>query len=101
MGVMLTFIYICSWDVTVNLGYQVYMPITLSGKKYALNKVYMLNRQVFKYLVMPFFSNNENILSFVLTGYGFMLSCMRFVHLALLDHSIPDYARCGQSIAWC
>ena len=61
-------------------------PITLSGKKYVLNK------QVSKYVVMPFFSNNTSILSFVLTGYGFMLPCMRFVHLALLDHSTPDCA---------
>ena len=28
-----------------------------------------------------------------------MLPCMRFVYLALLDHSTPDYARCGQSVA--
>ena len=42
------------------------MPITLSGKKYALNKVYVLNKQVSKYVVMPFFSNNTSIVSFVL-----------------------------------
>ena len=73
------------------------MPITLSGKKYALNK------QVSKYMVMPFFSNNTSILSFVLTAYGFMLPCMHFMHLALLDHSsdsMPDYARCDQIVAW-
>ena len=58
------------------------MTITLSGKKYALNKVYALNKQVSKYVVMPFFSNNTSILSFVLTGYRFMLPCMRFMHLA-------------------
>ena len=79
---------------TVNSGYKVHVPITLSGKKYALNKVYVLNKQVSKYMVMP---NNTSILSFVLTGYGFMLPCMCFVHLALLDHSTPDYARDGQS----
>ena len=28
------------------------MPITSSGKKYVLNKVYALNKQVFKYAVM-------------------------------------------------
>ena len=75
-------------------------PITLSGKKYVLNKVYVLNKQVSKYVVMTFFSNNASILSFVLTGYGFMLPCMGFVHFALLDHSMPDYARHGQSVAW-
>ena len=80
---------------TVNSGYQAHAPITLSGKKYALNK------QVSKHMVMPFFSNNTSILSFVLTGYGFMLPCMSFVHLALLDHSMPDYTRGGQSVAWC
>ena len=30
---------------TVDLGYQADAPITLSGKKYALNKVYVLNKQ--------------------------------------------------------
>ena len=65
------------------------MPIT-SGKKYALNK------QVSKYVVMTF-SNNTSILSFVLTGYEFMLPCMCFVHLAfILDHSMPDYSRHGR-----
>ena len=71
------------------------MPITLSGKKYALNK------QVSKYVVMTF-SNNTSILSFVLTGYEFMLPYMCFVHLAFIldhstpDHSIPDYSRHGR-----
>ena len=77
------------------------MPITLSGTKYALNKVYVLNKQVSKYMVMAFFSSNTSIISFVLTGYGFMLPCMHFVHLALIDNSMPDYARYGQSVAWC
>ena len=69
-------------------------PITLSGKKcmlnkvYVLNKVHALNKQVSKYVVMPF-SNNTSILSFVLTGYEFMLSWMCFMHLALLDYSTP------------
>ena len=76
------------------------MPITLSGKKIVLNKVYTLNKQVSKYMVMPFFPNNTSTLSFVLTSYGFMLPCVRFMHLALLDHSIPDYARHGQIVAW-
>ena len=76
-------------------------PFTLSGKKYALNKVYALNRQVFNNVVLPFFSNNTGIVIFVLTGYGFMLPCICFVHSALLDHSIPDCTRFVQSIAWC
>ena len=42
------------------------MPITLSGNKYVLNKVYVLNKQVSKYMVMPFFANNTSIPSFVL-----------------------------------
>ena len=66
---------------------------------YVLNKVYAL-KQVSKHAVMLFFSNNTSILSFVLTGYGFMLPCMRFVHLALLGHSMPDYARRDQIVAW-
>ena len=70
------------------------MPITLNGKKYVHNEVYTLNKQVSMYVVMAF-SNNTSILSFVLTGYGFMLPCMCFMHLALLDHSTPDYVRHG------
>ena len=31
------------------------------------------------------------ILSLVLTGYGFVLPCVHFLHLALLDHSTSDY----------
>ena len=31
-------------------------PITLSGKKYAVQKVYVLNKQVSKYVIMTFFS---------------------------------------------
>ena len=72
------------------------MPITQSGKKYALDKVYALNKQVTNYVILPFFSNNTSIVTFVLTVYGFMVPCMRFVHLALLDHSTPDCARQGQ-----
>ena len=59
---------------TVNSGYQAHAPITLSGKKYALDKVYALNKQVSKYVVMAFFSDNTSILSFVVTGYGCMLT---------------------------
>ena len=32
-------------------------PITLSGKKYAVQKVYALNKQVSKYVIMTFFSS--------------------------------------------
>ena len=54
------------------------MLIILSGgKKYMLNKVYVLNKQVSKYgvmvRVMAFFSSK----TLVLTGYEFVLSCMR------------------------
>ena len=49
-----------------------HVPIALSGKKYALNKVHTLSKQVSKCVVMPFFSNNTSVLSFVLTGYGFV-----------------------------
>ena len=74
--------------------------ITLSGKKDALNKVYALNKQASKYVVMLFFPNNTSILSFVFTGYGFMLPCMCFMHIALLEYSTPDYTRRGQIVAW-
>ena len=47
------------------------MLITLSGKTYVLNKVYALNKPVFKYRLMVFFSSK----TLVLTGYGFVLSC--------------------------
>ena len=40
---------------TANTGYYVHAPIPLSGKKYALNKVYVLNKRVSKYVLMPFF----------------------------------------------
>ena len=40
---------------TVNLGYYMHAPIPLSGKKCVLNKVYALNKQVSKYVAMPFF----------------------------------------------
>ena len=73
------------------------MPITLSGKKYALNKMYVLNKQISNYVILLFFSNNTIIVTFVLTGYGLMLPCMCFVHLALVDHSTPDCARHGQT----
>ena len=67
-------------------------PITLGGEKCVLNKVYAFNKQVSNYVVLPF-SNNTDIVTFVLTGYGFMLPCMRFVHLALLDYSMPEDAQ--------
>ena len=37
------------FDDTVNSGYQAHAPITLSGKKYILDKALMLNKQAFKY----------------------------------------------------
>ena len=36
---------------------------------------------------MAFFSSK----TIVLTGYGFVLSCMHVLDLALLGHSMPDY----------
>ena len=61
-----------------------------------LNKLYALNEQVSKYVLMQF-SSNTSIVSFVLTGYEFMLPCMCFVDLVfILDHSTADYARRGQ-----
>ena len=62
------------------------MLITLSGKKYVLHKVYILNKQVSKYVVMVFFSSK----TLVLTGYGFVLSSKCVVHLALPDDSMSD-----------
>ena len=67
------------------------MPITLIGKKYALNKMYALNKQVSKYVVIAFFLSTVSIISLVLTGFGFMLPCMYFVHLALVEYSTLSY----------
>ena len=67
------------------------MPITLSGKKYALNKVYVLDKRVSKYMVMAFFSSKIRIVSIVLTDYGFVLPSVHFVHSALLDKLMSDY----------
>ena len=75
-------------------------PITLSGKKYALNKVYVVNNHASKYVVKAFFSSKISIVSLVLTGYGFVLPCKNFVHLALLDHSIPDYTYQPVQLVW-
>ena len=66
-------------------------PITLSGKQYVLNKVYVLNKQVSKYMVIAFFSSKISIVSLALTGFRFVLPCVYFVHLVFLDHSMPDY----------
>ena len=55
-------------------------PIILSGKKYVRNKVHKHSKCV----VMAFFSSKVSIVSLVVTDYGFVLSCMCFVHLALL-----------------
>ena len=62
------------------MGYHVHAPIAQSGYKCMLNKVYV---QVSKYVIMAFLSNNTGILSFVRTGYEFVLPCMPFMHLAL------------------
>ena len=52
------------------------------NKVYVLNKVYALNKQVSSsYVVILFFPNNTSILLFVLTGYGFKLPCMYFMHV--------------------
>ena len=53
------------------------MPIiyTQSGKKYLLNKVYILNKQIFKNMAVALFSCKISILLLVLTGYRFVLSC--------------------------
>ena len=68
-----------------------YVLRTLNGKKYAFNKVYALNKQVSMYVVMESFLSKISILPLVLTSYGFMLPCMHFLHLALLNHSMPEY----------
>ena len=56
--------------------------------------MFALNKQVYKYTVLAF-SNKISMVSLVLyvlnTGYGFVLPCMHFVHLALLDYSMSDY----------
>ena len=72
------------------MGYLAHVHIILSGKNYALNKVYALNKQFSKYVVMVFFLSKISIVSFVFTGYEFVLPCMHFVHLALLNHAMPD-----------
>ena len=60
---------------TVNSGYQVHVPIALSGKKYVLNKMYVLNKQVSKYGVMALFSNNTSILScFIISHTEYFLN---------------------------
>ena len=44
---------------------------------------------------MAFFSRKISTLSLVLIGYGFVLLCMCYVHLALLDQSVLDYVSQG------
>ena len=58
---------------------------TVSGKKYALNKVYAS----FQVRGIKWYS--YQVVSLVLTGYEFALPCVHFVYLAFLDHSTPDY----------
>ena len=67
------------------------------------NKVYELNKQVYKcvcvsvYVCMVmFFSSNTRIVSLVLTGCVFVLPWMHFMCLALLDNSSSDYTWHGQ-----
>ena len=63
------------------------MPNILSGKKYALNKMYMLTNTGFRWHYSQV--RLAAIVSLALIGYGFVLPCTYFKHLALLDHSIP------------
>ena len=74
--------------------------------EYALNKVYALNKQASKYMVMAFFSSKISILSLILTDCGFVIPYICLVHLVLLDHS--TFSRVltiktwhAQSVAWC
>ena len=79
-----------------HLDYQVHPPNTLNSKKYALNKVCVLKKQVSKYEIIVLSSRNISILSLILTGYGFVLpyNYMCSVHLlALLNCSMPDYIK--------
>ena len=85
---------ICVYVDTKESVYQAHAPITLSGKNYALNKVYVLNKQVSKCMIMAFFSSKISMVLLVLTGYGVVLACM---HLASLDHSMPGYLQQGFS----
>ena len=41
-------------------------------------------------MVMVFFSSKISIVSLVLIGYEFVLPCVHFVYLVLLDHSTSD-----------
>ena len=65
------------------------MPITLSGKKCAPNKVYGLNKQVSKYVVIVFFSSKISVVSLVPNYYRFVLLLWAFniarplLHLAV------------------
>ena len=61
-------------------------------------------------MVMVFFSSKISTVSIVRTGNGFLLTCMHFVHVALLDHSMPNNLQQGcndetehspHSIAFC
>ena len=69
---------------TINSRYQVHAPITLSGKKYALNNVYVLNKQVSKCVVMAFFSNNTVYFHL----YLLVMDLCCFVHLAFVTRPL-------------
>ena len=47
--------------------------------------------KVFKYVILVLFSSKIRIHSLVPPGYRLALPCMYFVHLSLLDHSMPHY----------
>ena len=55
-------------------------PITLSSKKYVLNNLFALNKLVSKYVVIALFSNMISVLLLVLSGFGFVLLYMHFMH---------------------
>ena len=59
--------------------------------KHVFNKVYALNKQLPKYVVIACFSYKINILSLALTDYKFVSPYIHFMHLALLGNSVPDY----------
>ena len=67
---------------TVDSGYQVHAPITLSGKECVLNKVYVLNKQVFKYMVVALFSGKDN--------YAF--TCTYWLWICVTIHAICTFS---------
>ena len=43
-------------------------------------------KQVSKYGLIALYLSKISVVSLVLTGYGFVLPCMGFMHLTLLDY---------------